>query len=279
MMHDLVALMQKNQQQTLMGETDLVEQLGHPLKLSYVVILIGLAGCASININLKKYPIRPHDIVVLYDDSFALPIQRSKHFKVFYCMIDKALAAEIAYQLPNQLFSFLQDSPRCIVSAEQRLLLSMWLAQTRAIYSEQGRYQAIMLRNHLQNFFLEIAAQMPSSATSTHPKLSRKEQLCWRFWEMIGQHCQQHREVAFYATQLSITPYYLAQISKAIFNDSPKDLIHRQVTLEMKTLLLSTTLSIQQIADQLHFADPAYMCRYFKRQTGISLSQYRRQGI
>ena len=40
-----------------------------------------------------------------------------------------------------------------------------------------------------------------------------------------------------------------------IMNDSPKDLIDRQVLLEMKVF---------------------YMCRYFKRHMNISLSEYRK---
>ncbi|MCD4626099.1 AraC family transcriptional regulator [Proteus mirabilis] len=38
-----------------------------------------------------------------------------------------------------------------------------------------------------------------------------------------------------------------------------------------------TTLSVNEIAIKLHFDDPSYLCRYFKRETDCSLSGYRQQ--
>ncbi|WP_404478878.1 helix-turn-helix domain-containing protein [Sphingobacterium sp. ML3W] len=58
-------------------------------------------------------------------------------------------------------------------------------------------------------------------------------------------------------------------------NDSPKGLIDRQVTLEIKALLRSTDLSIKEIAYRLNFEDSSYLTRYFKKQTGMTLTQYR----
>ncbi len=59
-------------------------------------------------------------------------------------------------------------------------------------------------------------------------------------------------------------------------NDTPKGLIERQVMLEMKMLLETTDMSVKEIAGYLNFEDGSYMCRFFKRHTGISLIEYRR---
>ena len=116
---------------------------------------------------------------------------------------------------------------------------------------------------------------MPSSGLVKH-EYSRKEILCWKFWDLVGKHSKEHRDVAFYAQELCITPFYLSQMTKGFMNDSPKGLIDRQVILEMKALLSSSDISIKEIAEQLHFEDTSYMCRYFKRHTGIPLSEYRK---
>ena len=81
----------------------------------------------------------------------------------------------------------------------------------------------------------------------------------------------------YYARRLNITPFYLSQLTGTFFNHSPKSLINRRVIPEIKTLLRYSTLSVEQIADKLHFDDPSYLCRYFRRETGISLTTYRRQ--
>lgn len=60
-------------------------------------------------------------------------------------------------------------------------------------------------------------------------------------------------------------------------NDSPKDLIERQVILEIKALLETSDMSVKEIAEKMNFDDASYMCRFFKRHTGVSFTTYRNQ--
>ena len=124
---------------------------------------------------------------------------------------------------------------------------------------------------------MEIANQVDHSGAIFKEERSRKAKLCWQFWALITQHCKQQRDVKFYAKQLAITPFYLSQIVKDFFNDPPKALIDRQVVLEIKAQLERGILSIQGIADELNFEDTSYLCRYFKRHTGMTLSEFRKR--
>ena len=259
-----------------LGDTTLAEGVGVPLSFghAYITLLVCLSGSAAFAFNFKDQAVRRGDVMVLAEDTIALLKRRSRSFRVFFCLMPKGFAAEVAYQLPNPLFVFLHDHPHCVPANADRPLLAGWLAHMRDIAQRCPTYQHIMLRNHLQNLFLKIAEQLPAQYQAGRP-FSRQETLSWRFWELIGKHCIRHREVKFYADALAITPFYLSQLSKAFFNDTPKGLIDRQVTLEIKALLSYSTLAIGQIADTLNFADASYLCRYFKRQTGVSLSYYR----
>ncbi|MDD2046615.1 helix-turn-helix domain-containing protein [Pseudomonas putida] len=261
-----------------MGDTTLAEGRGLPLCFghAYLTLLVCLSGSARFTLNFKERAVRRGDVLVVAEDTIALLKRRSRRFRVFFCLMPKSFAAEVAYQLPNPLFVFLHDHPHCVVAEDDRPLIEGWLAQMRDIAQCCPTYRHIMLRNQLQNLFLKIAEQLPATPTGSMA-FSRKEMLSWRFWALIGKNCLQHREVKFYADALNITPFYLSQLTKAFFNDSPKGLIDRQVTLEIKALLSYSNLAIGQIADALNFADASYLCRYFKRQTGVSLSRYRRQ--
>ena len=50
------------------------------------------------------------------------------------------------------------------------------------------------------------------------------------------------------------------------------------MVLEIKALLSYSELPIGRIAERLCFEDASYLCRYFRRHTGQSLTGYRRAG-
>ncbi|WP_232799124.1 helix-turn-helix domain-containing protein [Proteus vulgaris] len=255
----------------------MANEINYPLPLSYIVVMVCLEGRAVINIGFQKQVIKANHILILGDDMMTVLSQKSVNFRLFYCFLDKSFASEIAYSLSNTLFAFLHENPICFPKNEQKAALNRWIEQLKYIDNHYTEHRKLMLKNHLQNLFFAITESIPTHFSIAKKEFSRKEKLCWQFWELIGKHCLKHREVAFYANCLNITPFYLSQITKQFFNDSPKTLINRQVILEIKALLMHTSLSVNEVSIKLHFDDPSYLCRYFKRETGYSLSGYRKQ--
>jgi len=274
--HKLFANMIKGKEIVSLGESTLRESLGYPLPLSYTNLIVCLKGSAVVNVDFKNYLLKPNDIMVLAEDSITVVQRLSSDFSAFYCFVDKEMASEVAYDLPNELFLFLHQSPLCRPQPEQAILLKMWIEQIKYIKAACTLHQHTMLRNHLQNIFLYIAEAMPVTGINTMRQYSHTERLCWKFWDLVGKYSAEQRSVAFYANKLNITPFYLSQIIKDFLNDSPKGLIDRQVTLKIKALLRSTDLSIKEIAYRLNFEDSSYLTRYFKKQTGMTLTQYRK---
>ena len=277
MLSQVLSQLNESSQHVIIGESDMTNEIGYPLPLSYIVVMICLEGRAIINIGFQKQAIKANDILILGDDMMTILSQKSANFRLFYCLLDKSFASEIAYSLSNTLFAFLHENPVCHPPKEQYEALNRWTQQLKYIDNHYSEHRKLMLKNHLQNLFFAITELIPAHFSIAKKEFSRKEKLCWQFWELIGKHCLEHREVAFYANKLNITPFYLSQITKQFFNDAPKALINRQVTLEIKALLMHTSLSVNELSIKLHFDDPSYLCRYFKRETGKSLSSYRKQ--
>ena len=94
---------------------------------------------------------------------------------------------------------------------------------------------------------------------------------------MLGEHFREERSVGFYARQLCITPKYLTTLIKRISGQSVSEWIDNYVILEAKTLLKYSTMSIQEIAYYLNFPNQSFFGSYFKRNTGMSPSQYKAQ--
>lgn len=61
--------------------------------------------------------------------------------------------------------------------------------------------------------------------------------------------------------------------------ETPKEAIDSQVVLKMKYILRSSSMTIKEIAGHTHIPNASYMCRFFRKHTGLSLSEYRRAAL
>ena len=104
---------------------------------------------------------------------------------------------------------------------------------------------------------------------------TRQSELFHRFVALVHEHCAQEREVSFYADKLCISTRYLSTIVRSVAHSSAKEFIDRSVMLEIKMMLQSTDLSVQEIAYRLRFPDQSYLGRFFKKHAGESPTEYR----
>ena len=94
--------------------------------------------------------------------------------------------------------------------------------------------------------------------------INRQEEIFKRFIQLIHKHCTTQREVSFYAAELFITPRYLSTIVQNVSGNTAKSIIDRHVILEIKALLQSTSLSIQEISNRLSFPDQSFFWPLFQ---------------
>ncbi|MFD0385057.1 helix-turn-helix domain-containing protein [Streptomyces stramineus] len=82
--------------------------------------------------------------------------------------------------------------------------------------------------------------------------------------------------VGAYAARLGISVGYLNEVVKQTTGRTPGELVRAARTLEAKRLLAGSGLGVGQVARRVGFTDPAYFCRFFRRETGISPGDFRR---
>ncbi len=108
--------------------------------------------------------------------------------------------------------------------------------------------------------------------------LSKSEQLCKDFTQLVIQNYNQTRNVAWYAEKLGITHAQLCTIIKQVTGKTCIEIISKMVIMDAKSQLKSTNLSIQEISDSLNFANMSFFGKYFKRYVGMSPLEYRNKG-
>ena len=106
---------------------------------------------------------------------------------------------------------------------------------------------------------------------------SRGEQLVDRFLKSVQMNCRKERQLDFYAQELCISSKYLAATVKAVTGKTAGDWIEDYVMLEAKAMLTNTDMTISQISDPLHFPDTSTFGKYFRRHTGLSPKEFKKQ--
>ena len=92
---------------------------------------------------------------------------------------------------------------------------------------------------------------------------------------LLMKHYKDSRSVSFYADKLFLTPKYLSATLKAVTGKKAGQLIDDYVLLQAKVLLRSSDMTIQQISEELNFANQSFFGRYFKQLTGMAPTKYR----
>ena len=106
---------------------------------------------------------------------------------------------------------------------------------------------------------------------------NRSQQLVDQYLKLVQTHCRQERQLDFYAQQMCLSTKYLAATVKAVTGKTAGDWIEDYVMLEAKTMLSNTDMTVSQVSDHLHFPDTSTFGKYFRRHTGLSPKEVKKQ--
>ncbi len=105
----------------------------------------------------------------------------------------------------------------------------------------------------------------------------QEEQIFHRFLQILESTYKSKKPVSSYASALSVRAGTLNKAVRRISGKSAGALILERLILEAKRLLHHSTRTQKEIAYELNFEDPSYFSRIFKRKTGYSPSEFRKQ--
>ncbi|MFT4248796.1 MAG: helix-turn-helix domain-containing protein [Pseudomonas sp.] len=97
------------------------------------------------------------------------------------------------------------------------------------------------------------------------------------FLALVDRHYREHWPLQRYADRLGLSASHLGALCRRHAGAPPLQLLQRRVMLEAQRSLVYTSLSVQQVASWLGFADAAYFSRYFTRNAGCSPNAFRRR--
>ncbi len=261
------------------GRTSLNYFNGISYKCECTVLMICLSGSATISIDLKRNTIKRGANIWLLLDRMLMISDPSKDFEVAYCALSHDFFSEITFRFEPSFFGRIREEPILYLKEDMQSFIEGWFSVLAFNYDDRHNiFREAIARNLLSNIFMEIYDKVRRKATRTADRRSgRQVELFNRFAVLLHEHCIEQREVSFYADRLCISTRYLSAIVNRTTSHSAKEIIDRAVINEIKVLLQSTDLSIQEIAFRLHFPDQSYLGRFFRKRIGMSPMAYRRK--
>ncbi|MBQ8939309.1 MAG: AraC family transcriptional regulator [Paludibacteraceae bacterium] len=231
-------------------------------------------GGFQASINNQDYNLQANDGYLIIPDFFMRRLEpTSEHMELYVMSISRKFMMEMNLQFPLALISHVYIHPVWHMSAQKIQGVIHYFDLLREVIETQNRTATMYLVN---SFFHFLAGDIANTKQNV-PSFSRNEEITGRFLHLVDAHCDRHHNLDWYAEQLCLTTRYVANTVKETLGMTASSCIEFALTRRAKTLLCTTTLSIQEIADRLGFQNQSHFGTFFKRHTDLSPAAFRKK--
>lgn len=254
-----------------------------PMRLNAFSLIMVERGELTINIDYRPFRVRENMFFVLIDKHIVQPGCASEDFKGYHLVATHDFARGVTDDKKPPMSGTvnpLQQSPVIGLEAAEFAVLRDSLERLRCnIHRDDHAYQQQLVRHALADLLFELwnFTMLKSEKEATKNKVTPREDMIARFFDLLFEHGRKEHDVAFYAAALCVTPVYLSRAIKHVTGKPAIKVINDIVLTDAKILLHRPNITMQQIAEELNFADQASFSKFFKKHTGEAPIVYKRK--
>jgi two-component system response regulator YesN len=143
----------------------------------------------------------------------------------------------------------------------------------------EGQVESMYKHHSYEVMYKELADILISCGSCVHDhKLSRNDRLIERITQFIHAHYSRHElSLAYVADKFHISEVYLSQFFKDQSGSNFSAYLETIRLTRAQEMLVSTELTIRDVADCVGYQSYDTFCRAFKRISGVSAGKYREQ--
>lgn len=228
------------------------------------------------NKDMPDNTFEAHDVAVLLPDQIVISQRASADYQATIVAVSRSFCMRLQHTYPYTRYAkCYRRCPASHLSDEQYDSFLNVVNLLRTLSKSQSAYRAEMLAN-LLSIALNMVGEYYVSNRPDKFNLTTQEMLFSQFYESLVRHHAESHEIAFYARECCLSPKYFSEVIKRSTGFSPLQWISTFITIRAKSLLDShNNYSIQQISHALGFTEQASFTRFFKRETGMTPTEYR----
>lgn len=259
------------------------ETLGYnpfrPHRIQFYAILFILEGEGVHYVDFKKYTYKKGCIIFISKEQVHA-FQRDDHRTAFFLLFSEEFlekggkGSNLLQQL--SLYNYTLYPPVIQLKKHQTQFFLDLAEKIRKEFDAPDDQLTEEIMHASLKIFLCIAERIRKNNRAEIPKFKYHDEYL-QLQKLLKQHIFQSRKVQFYADRLLISSKKLNRITQEIVQQNTKHHIHSFLILEIKRLLMNTSLSISEIAYKTGFDETTNFVKYFKKQTKLNPSQFRSQ--
>jgi AraC family transcriptional activator of pobA len=234
------------------------------------------AGHAQIQLDEQRHDMHAGQLL-LVPQMYIHGFKFDQHALGHVITIAYPIIIELTKKMKSELTTFNHPSIHTLMNDEGSERTRMAINAIALEYQGHAPHRDFFIVSLLTTILIWVSR---NSAQSTLGKPQENEiasKHLTHFGRLIEEEYATQHLVTYYANKIGITAAHLNVICRQNTEKSALNLIHDRLLLEAKRNLVYTNMSISVMSYALGFADPAYFTRFFKRNTGMSPMDFRKQ--
>ncbi|KAA3144605.1 AraC family transcriptional regulator [Alistipes indistinctus] len=239
-------------------------------------------GTAMIELFSMRRQISKNDLVTILPCQLASIHKVSDDFSMTFFKVDKVMFMDIMSSLgritPDFFFHMRKDFQVPISVNEAKRFLGFCRAIDFRTNNDDPAFRRETILHLLRIYYWDFYVHFQKKTRKRNTPLlnSNKESIAMKFAMLVFENRETHREVAYYADQLCISPLYLTKVIQEVNGQSARDMIADYTIIGIKALLRNADITIKDVVRQSGFSSQSSFSRFFRKHTGMSPLEYRR---
>lgn len=234
-------------------------------------------GYSITEINNNKYRLEVNSVFILAPTHSCRLIECSSDYDVRLLLLDSNghnMSIHLNYMVKSERWTQSYFNPVIKLSPQEAAMMN---ACTDRIVEQINRKDCpnqktfLRLATEWHHVELDNIMQMRLKDTTDYSQpLSRQQALARQLYLLIVNNYRKEHMARFYAEKMCLTPQYLNQIATQVLGKTLSVIISELLYSTARSMLLSSDMSIQEIADELNFSDQASFSKFIKKMSGVS---------
>lgn len=260
---------------------DSITRPNEPLRFRNLVLVFCDSGELFFELNYTSYTLKKNGFLIITPLDILTFEKSTADYTSTVLVLPSETFSPILKDINLLNFKYIKQSPVINLQNEylalyKQILSTLW--QMKALVGEDefdkiAGLQMSSLSVVQQDYYNKYIANKEAA----HDYIPRKKELFRNFINRLVESHQVSREVLFYANELGVSSGYLNEVCNEVSGHSAKAIIDSAVAARLKYELSYTTKSIQELSDAYNFPSQSYFTRYYKRMTGLTPSEFRKE--